>query len=455
MKKQSTIALAFTLLSGTALSGCGSDGTAGTPGTPAAETKPAPAAGDKPAEVKPFTVTLRHTQIGESKQARLKILQDAVKEAESKVPGLKFELDGVDSDVNRKEKLRAEMAAGNPPHIFDLFGGADTALYAKNGKLLELTDILTELGLKDKFINLSEFSVDGKVYGLPIGGFQEGFFYNKKVFDTLAIKPPKTWSELEAVAKQVKDAGKTPFAMASKQAWVPLMTANTLWSRYAGPDITSGFAKGTAKWNSPEMAAAFGKYQEWVKKGYFPKGELGFEYAEQRNQLITGQAAMMYDGSWASSVFKDPKQAGDMVGQVGYFPMPPVDGGKGDQTAVNAGFSNGYGFSANLKDNELKAVKAFIAAQYNEKMQLRGVIEDNVLPSMKIKPDGVDPLLKEIIDAGNNAKSTFPAFDALVQPDVNSALSDGIQQLISGVYDAQKMLDKVQEAQDKANRAAK
>ena len=39
--------------------------------------------------------------------------------------------------------------------------------------------------------------------------------------------------------------------------------------------------------------AKYDKYGDWVKKGYFKEGELGLEYAEQRNQLITGEAIMI------------------------------------------------------------------------------------------------------------------------------------------------------------------
>src|SRR5690606_40928961 len=61
-------------------------------------------------------------------------------------------------------------------------------------------------------------------------------------------------------------------------------------------------------------------YEEWVKKGYFTKGELGLEYADMLNQFVTGKAGMMFDGSWRASVFKDPSQAGELTGQVGFFP---------------------------------------------------------------------------------------------------------------------------------------
>jgi raffinose/stachyose/melibiose transport system substrate-binding protein len=407
---------------------------------------------------KSVTLVVRHTQLGEAKQQRLNILNDVLKSVKKEVSGVEFKLDGVDSDVNRKEKLRAEMATNSAPAIFDLFGGADTQLYATEGKLLDLTPILKELGLDKKFISLSEFTVGGKVYGLPIGGFQEGYFYNKPYFAANKLQVPKTLEDLDKLAAVIKKNGKTPFAQASKQAWVPLMTANTLWSRYAGPDITSGFATGKTKWNSAEMVAAFTKYSDWVNKGYFKKGELGLEYAEQRNQLIRGEAIMMYDGSWASSVFADPKQAGKMTNKVGYFAMPSAKNGKGSQTAVNGGFSNGYGFSAKVKSNakQLAAVKSFIKNMYNDEMQIRGIEADGVLPSMKIDSAKVakakvSDLVKEIIAVGSKASGAFPAFDALVQTDVNTAISEGIQKLISGQTTAKKMLDEVQKVQQAAN----
>jgi raffinose/stachyose/melibiose transport system substrate-binding protein len=464
MKKNVLWLIMIVFVLSTVLAGCGSSNntsgntsSGGNTNTNSGNTNLEKTNSDKtePEKAENFSVSLRHTQIGEAKQARLNILLDAVADAEAALPGVKFELEGINDEVHRFEKLRAEMAAGSPPIIFDLFGGADTQLYARENMLLELTTILTELEIFDDFIELGEFTVDGGIYGLPIGGFQEGYFYNEVVFKELGLTPPKTWEELENVAAKLKEAGKVPFAMASSGAWVPLMTANTLWSRYAGPEITAGFAQGTTQWNSPEMVAAFTKYKVWLDNGYFKEGELGLDYGEQRNQLITGEAGMMYDGSWASSVFTDPAQAGDLVGKVGYFPMPPVPGGVGDQTAVNAGFSNGYGFSAKADDNEKKAIKAFIKALYNEPMQLRGVLEDNVLPSMTLNSlDGVNKILTQVIETSNKANSAFLAFDALVQPEVNLAISDGIQELIGGITSPQKMLDNVQKVQEEANKNA-
>lgn len=409
----------------------------------------------------PFEMTIRHTQVGADKQRRLAILEDVVKQVEADVPGLTFTLDGVDSDVNRKEKLRGEMAAGNPPDIFDLFGSPDSKVYAQESMLLDLTPILEELGIRDSFTSLEPFTYEGKVYGLPLGGSGEGFFYNKAYFEEKGLKPPQTFAEFEQLLANIKADGKVPMAGASKAGWVPLMLTNHLWSRYAGPDVTAKFATGEAKWTDPKVVEAFAKHQEWVNKGYFKQGELGFEYAEYTTQFTSGEAILMYDGTWKSSVFKEGQSGEGLIGKVGFFNMPPVEGGTGDQTALMRDVNNGYGFSASVAEDprKLEAVKSFIKHMFNEETQLRGLVEDGVLPSMKLdeavlKENITDGLMKEIVAVLNTAQSSFPAFDSLVQADVTTEISNiQIQKLIGGQTTPEQAAEQIQKVQDEANAA--
>ncbi|MFB5675436.1 extracellular solute-binding protein [Paenibacillus terreus] len=432
------------------LAGCGG---AGKPEGP--ESSGTPDSGE------PFEMTIRHTQVGADKQRRLAILEDVVKQVEADVPGLTFTLDGVDSDVNRKEKLRGEMAAGNPPDVFDLFGSPDSKVYAQEGMLLDLTPILEELGIRDSFTSLEPFTYEGKVYGLPLGGSGEGFFYNKAYFEEKGLKAPQTFAEFEQLLADIKADGKVPMAGASKAGWVPLMLTNHLWSRYAGPDVTAKFTTGEAKWTDPKVVEAFAKHQEWVNKGYFKQGELGFEYAEYTTQFTSGEAILMYDGTWKSSVFKEGQSGEGMIGKVGFFNMPPVEGGTGDQTALMRDVNNGYGFSASAAEDprKLEAVKSFIKHMFNEEMQLRGLVEDGVLPSMKLdeavlKENITDDLMKEIVSVLNTAQSSFPAFDSLVQADVTTEISNiQIQKLIGGQSTAEQAAEQIQKVQDEANAA--
>jgi raffinose/stachyose/melibiose transport system substrate-binding protein len=457
MKKHLMFLLSLSIVFSIALTACGGSNNEASTNSP---TESASQTAGNSAEVKPFELSLRHTQVGDAKKFRLAILNDVVTRTQDAVPGLKVVLDGVDGEVNRKEKLRSEMATGSPPDIFDVMGSPDAGVYAKEGLMLDLTPIIDELGLKDKFTSLAPFTYDGKIYGLPIGGSIEGYFYNKDYFTTKGLSVPKTMAELEKIAETIKADGKTPFAQSSKDAWIPLMTTNNLWSYYGGPAITKGFKTGETKWTDPAVVEAVTKQKEWVDKGYFVKGELGFDYAAMRNQVITGQAIMMMDGSWANSVFRDPAQAGDMIGKIGYFNMPPVNAG--DPVSVMQDVNNGYGFAASVADDpqKLAAVKEFIKQMWSEEMQLRGLKEDGVLPSIKMDPATLqaasdDALMQDIFKAVSEIGTSYPAFDALVQVDVNTELSLGIQQVIGGQIDPAKMLANVQKVQDAANASEK
>lgn len=468
MKKKLASVLAVSMAMSAFLAACGSkdnndNGSASTSpsASPSGSPSASPSEPASPAKVENFTVSLRHIQIGDAQKFRKAILDDVVKKTEAEVPGLKIELDPVEDNTNRFTKLPAEMAAGNPPKIFDVFGGAgDTQKYAKAGRMLDLTDIINDLGLKDKFLNvLDPFSVDGKVYALPIGGNTEGIFYNTELFQKYNLNPPTTWDDLIKAADTLKQNGITPFAVGSKGAWVPNMLVNTLIGRIAGENTNAGFITGDSKWNSPDVVSAYQLIADWEKKGYFTKGELGKEYDGMLNDFVAGKAGMMFDGSWRSSAFKNDAVGATIAGKVAFVSLPAVPNGKGNQTAVNANYGEGYGFSADLNDKEKEAVKAFIKNMYSDEMQLRGLLEDGVLPSMKLSDESMaqvtDPIVKQVLDVLKNASTTFPHFDSVVQSKVYSETETQLQKLIAGQATAQQVGDAIQKVQDAENAAAK
>lgn len=445
MKKGLLFGVASVLAASSVIAGCGSNEPAKTTGT---TTEPAKN------EVKPFTLTLRHTQIKDTTKKRLKMLEDVVAATEKAVPGLKIQMEGIDEVVHRDEKLRAEMAAGNPPKIFDLFGGkADAFTFAKSNRLLDVAPILKELGIQDKFANLQEFTMDGKVYGLPMAGYVEGVFYNKKVFKDLGVEVPKTFEEFLAICEKAKAKGITPLAFASKDAWVINMMMNTMFVRTAGGEVVDNLVAGTAKWTDAPVVDAFKKFEDVVKKGYFQEGSLGLAYAEQQNKFKAGEAAMVFDGSWANSAFIDPEKS-KIPNDVGFFNFPGM-GGKGDGL-INGSFSNGYGFSADLTDQQKGAVKEFIKQMYNETIQKRQLAEEGFLPSMTFADNtGVKPLVTEIMAASKSSKGTFPAFDSIVQKKVREELEVGMQQLVGGKTTAEKLTQSLQKVQEEANKEKK
>jgi raffinose/stachyose/melibiose transport system substrate-binding protein len=430
-----------------ALSGC-DKGTATTKATTALTSKAKNSTTTK-APIQTFTLSLRHTLMKDTSAKQLSVLRDVAAAAEQSVPGLKIVLEGVDENINRTEKLPAEMAAGNPPEIFDLFGGeADAWTYAKANQLLDLTPILAELDKQYDFANLEAFTVDGRVIGLPVTGQAEGVFYNKKIFADLGVQPPKTYAEFLAICEKAKAKGITPIALASSDAWVPTLLMNTLLVRSAGVDKLAGLATGASKWTDPLVADAFVKLEELVTKGYLQEGSLSLKYVEQQNQFKAGKAAMMFDGSWVFPALIDPEHS-LIIKDVSFFSFPDM-GGAGDGL-INGSYAHGYGFSNKRTDQQKEAVKQFIKLMFNDEKQKRQLTEESLLPSMFLLDNtGVHPLVTDITAAVKDARGTFTSPDKMIKKKVKATLEDGLQQLLGGKITVKKLTETLQADQDSA-----
>ncbi|OCT16316.1 ABC transporter substrate-binding protein [Paenibacillus pectinilyticus] len=453
--KKATLLSITAMASLVTLVGCGEKGTESGTASPAASTAASAVPTAAAAKVDPFTMTVRHIHIRDTTKPSLKLLEEVVKKTETDVPGLKFTLDGVEDTVNRNVKLKAEMANGTQPAIFNLFGGADTVNYSKAGRLLALNDIMAEAGIKDSFFDLREFTVDGKIYGLPESGYIEGFFYNKKLFEQAGVQVPKTWNDLMSAMEQLKAKGITPIAMGSGggDGWVANMLVNSLMVGLGGPALQEGFTTGATKWTDPAVIETFKRIDDLAKKKYIDPNVLGKAFAEGQATFYTGKAAMLFDGSWAvNAIVGDTSVVKDSTG---FFRMPDV-GGAGDGF-INGGWSNGYGFSAALKPNELTAVKAFVKNFYTLENQKRTLVETNQIPAMKGVKDvqGASDLIKTIGEQQGSAKGAYPAFDAFVQPSVKVALETTVQELLGGKIQPEAAAQRMQKTQESANASGK
>jgi raffinose/stachyose/melibiose transport system substrate-binding protein len=431
------------------LNGCDKGGA-----TPITKVTPTPGitasaiASSKPEQA--INLTLRHSLIKNTSKNSLNLLKEAVKETEAAVPNLHITLEGVDENSNRSTKLKEEMMTGNPPDIFELFGGeTDAFTYAKAGKLLDLTPILDELEKQYDFASLQNFTVDGKIYGLPTTGQVSGIFYNKKIFAELGVAPPLTYAEFLDICEQAKAKGITPLAFAAGDTWVPTMLMNSLLVRTAGVEVLRDLVTGKAKWTDPAIVDAFNQYLVLVSKGYFTEKSSGLKYVDQQNQFKAGKAAMLFDGSWLYADLID-SEGSKVSNDVGFFRLP--DMGSAGNGWINGGFNQGYGFSANLSDPQKEAVKVFIRTMFNDQMQKRQLLEDGSFPSMFFLDDtGVPPLVIDIITAAKASVGTFESFDEVIQKRVLAQLEAGMEQLLEGKITVLQLTGKLQMVQVEAN----
>jgi glucose/mannose transport system substrate-binding protein len=134
--------------------------------------------------------------------------------------------------------LAARMAAKNPPDAFQETGDLPAWVTTGNG-IQQLDDFFAAQGWASQLYPFltAPTLVDGKRYAIPTDiGSQNVIWYNKRVFSTNNLAPPKTWAEFVLVAEALKTKGIAAMGM-TLQGWVMRIVFDALIAE-AAPDAT-------------------------------------------------------------------------------------------------------------------------------------------------------------------------------------------------------------------------
>lgn len=247
----------------------------------------------------------------------------------------------------------------------------------------DITDLLAARGWLDA-INPSIRKImsdgSGRVYGIPRDGYALGLMCNVELFEEAGlanadgtIQYPKTWEELAAAAKTIKDkTGSAGLCLLAKDAAGGWHFSNIAWA--FGADLTTVDENGKfkANLNTPEAIAAV-EYVKSLKWTYdvLTADPTNEDWGTGFSELGTGSAAM-YIG--ANDAVQQPTYANGLpVDKLALVPMPA---GPGGQFSLSGGTP--YMFAANATDEEVNA-----ALDYLEVMGKAPVASDAAINGMK------------------------------------------------------------------------
>ena len=183
--------------------------------------------------------------------------------------------------------LRTGLETGNAPDLFYLRSYANGRALYEEGFISPLTD----LGLDSSFseASLDPWTDDGVTYGLPFIATSHGFYYNADLLAEQGLEVPTTWDELLAVAAALDEAGITPVANASGDAWT---MAELIWMNFA-PSFIGG-REGRLAYESGErclddegIVSVFQAAADLAP--YLPDGQEALSYAGQPTALAAGR----------------------------------------------------------------------------------------------------------------------------------------------------------------------
>jgi raffinose/stachyose/melibiose transport system substrate-binding protein len=361
-------------------------------------------------------------------------------------PNVEIEITVITGDPYN-QKLASNMQAGDPPDLFQTWGGGELWQYAEAGLVQDLTDALAQDGWGDTFAPgpMAAYRHDGKVYGVPWRFGMVGIWYNKALFEQAGIEgTPQTWSDFLTVVEQLKDAGITPIALGEKDKWTGHFWWSYLAVRNAGEQ---GFAAAVSREGSfadAPFITAGEQLQQLIDLEPFQEGYLEQTYNDQQVLMGKGLAAMELMGQWAfgadSAVAEENLDS--YVANIDWFPFPQVDDGAGNATDAFGG-GDGFAIGKDAPPETIDFVKFLTTKEHQEEM---AAAEIAILPVVKGAEAAVEePVLRTVAEHFGQAEYLQLYLDRFLPPAVGLAVNDYVQELFAGTKSAEEVAVAIEE----------
>ncbi len=380
-------------------------------------------------------VTIRwwHIQTAEAQAA---FWQQVADEFMAQHPNVNIEITILENEAF-KSRLVTVMQAGDPPDLFQSWGGGVLWKYADAGLVRNIAPEL-EGEWKDSFAAkaaLELYGHNGEYYGVPWTWGAVGIFYNKDLFAKAGLdpeNPPQTWDEFLAAVKALKDAGITPIALGEKDKWTGHFWWVYLALRIGGGDaFLKAYNREGAFTDEPFVKA--GEYlKQLIDLDPFPEGYLGMNYGDQQTVMLDEAAAMELMGQWAPGAYQgnSPEKAAVLLPKLGWFPFPVVEGGAGNPGDVLGG-GDGFAVGANAPDETVEFLK------YITSLEVQRAGTENpamgIVPTVKGADEVItDPIKKTIIKFRDEAPYFQLYYDQFLPPAVGGMVNDAVEALFAG-----------------------
>lgn len=366
-------------------------------------------------------------------------------------PNFTYEYELVSSD-DLRQKVSTLASSNDLPDMFVYESGKPIVDLIDADQITDIGALLSEIGDTDYVTPsatslLQTLSGTDSIYDLPLGLNVEGFWYNKALFQKAGItEAPSTWDEFEDDLAKLKDAGIQPLSCGAADKWGATRLINAYTVRSMGADAMKKAADDEAKYTDQGYVDAAAKIQDWANKGYFGEGVNTVDMSTAGSMLMTGKAAIFYNGSWFTSNLNDTtaNQAGE--DGIGFFNIPVVDESISPADAYSMNCGNILCLSKDKTDEATKwFIKYFVEHIGDVAMEKQGSIKGYTYTT---QPTDMTGYTKLVLDEIGKAKSAFTWYEATMDSEVSDAAQQNVQTLLSGEMTPQDYMQAIQDAHD-------
>ncbi|MCL1804636.1 MAG: ABC transporter substrate-binding protein [Clostridiales bacterium] len=338
------------------------------------------------------------------------------------------------SNEDWKAGILEDFEAGREPDVLFFFHGADADRIVQSGKVVSISDIRKEYpdyaaNMKDSMMPVS--TANGRQYAVPVNGYWEGLYVNKKVLANCGVAIPGadyTWERFLADCAVIRDKGYTPIACS-------LMDVPHYWFEFcvfnhgnlsSHPQIPgqAGDAAGR-KWASGLL-----DIRELYELGFLPENTATAPDSEINYLMTENKAAFMIDGSWKIGWFQaNTDRLEDFM--VAYVPAR----GERLPTDIIGGLSMGYYITKKAWDDPRKreACVAFVSAMTaDEVVSSFGALSVTALKGGTTPPRDADALVVSALAMTKNCTGIVGAVQDQLTTDARTSLFDDVAGIAAG-----------------------
>lgn len=339
---------------------------------------------------------------------------------------------------------------GNEP-VDILWTGANTinATYARAGAVMDLTDLIKPF--QDRFNPgmLDPYTIGGHVWAVPQSTVStSAIYYNASMFKELGLEAPKTYADLVAAAKVIKEKkGIDPMIHQGKATFMWPMWFFETYAQTSGNKSVEKLQEaleGKRKFTDPEVVAAFAALAQFSKDGVLSADSLGTDHDGMIAAFAQQKAAMFYGGTWEVATIRDTVK--DF--EVGVFPFPNVTGNDAILSQHGGGPDTGYAIPSFASPENLDLAVQFLEfvtrpANANKILSVQAPF----YASQKGVTLTEDPLTKDLVK--NFYPNTIRFLDWIWPAEVNDAMQGSIAGVVSGTMTPEQAAQNIQDAYDK------
>lgn len=208
---------------------------------------------------------------------------------------------------NYSETMTQAISAfrsNNQPHLVQVFEVGTATMMAAKGAIYPVYKLLEDYGTEFdpeaylKTVTGYYTDTEGNILSMPFNSSTPVLYYNKDLFKKAGVsKPPKTWGEMETIAKKLQDSGVVCGFTTGWQSWVQLENFSA-WHNVPLATKQNGFGGFDTEFsfNGELQKRHIGNMARWQKSKIF---DYGGRRSDSVTKFYSGECAMYMNSSAA------------------------------------------------------------------------------------------------------------------------------------------------------------